>query len=244
MIVPRPVRLALAGRVRLVSQFTLADLAAFERFAAGDFWGDLARAEAEPDLAARHAALRKLYDRAERPAAFGTARVSRAIQSPEGQAYSLWRSLRRRDRRLARKEVLSIAAGMTPPEWNAFDRVAWAVDPLDEVARVIDAELGQVLDFDPYSPDWPKAIRKVVKATGMPPREVARLTLSQWRALTGNGSHPVAEPERPRAWSGEQYKSFQRARRGFHYPDRVSAAASGSGGGAVPVSPTTPPPSA
>lgn len=210
---PRPVPLPFGADTYPVSQYQIRDLAHFERFAAdpGEFWRDLADAEAVPDAPTRHGLLRALYDRAERGlAGWGGADLLVALDTPYGRLETLWVSLVKASPDLTRADIVPIAMQATEDQWRTFDRVAWHLDPLDEVARVIDDEIGVSFPADPGSPRrWERAIARVIRRTGWTLEQVGALTLGQFEAICRAGAKPVhayAEPDSPpKGWGWERF---------------------------------------
>ncbi|MGE4196030.1 MAG: hypothetical protein AB7G11_02755 [Phycisphaerales bacterium] len=186
------------------------DLAYLEAWATGGvaaFWCRVETAQASPDPDQRRQAFRDLYAEAEAAQdAFGSDALRKLMGSFAGMTVQLWLSLRQRrqpalDRRRARQaDVVALADTLTEPEWQLVDRVIWARDPLDALARLIDAELDIAFTPRPEIPfpgGWSKSVMNLISDTGWTLEQVGRITMSQlgefaWMGEGEGKEHPYA----------------------------------------------------
>lgn len=208
LILPFPQRVRLAGRWHRLAQLQLYDLAYLELWATGgpaQAHCDLIDILAEPDESQRHAGLRQHFDAIETGRnTVGHPSWTAAIATPAGRTVALWRSIRKcrqpgTRRRGTRRQAVALAESLTDAEWSVIDAVIWAQDALDATAAAIDRELGLPpapvrSEFDIEA--WSKTLAVLAKGMGWTPRQLARLTLSQWRALCvymqeDSDDHPI-----------------------------------------------------
>lgn len=246
LVYPVAVPLVVGGREWYVSQYRIRDLWHLERLAAGGlagFWLDLAAAERlEGD--ARSDALRGLYDRAQDGLpTFGDEPIAAALESPAGRVESLWLGLTPLHPDLTRERALEIAVAMTPGDWLTADRVMWGCDPLDEVARVIDAHIGASFRAPPGKrAGWDQLIARVIRRTGYTFDQIGELYLCQWDALMRGGAkreHPTAEPKRPpKGMSWDAFDKSTMARRRAFWGGASSASTRAASSPSPPCPPT------
>src|SRR5262245_60581153 len=129
---PQPVPLAAAGRIYLLDQLRLRDLAVLEPACAGgpvSLWQALAAARAFDDDDERGRALGDLLIRAGALPGFGDAALREALAGPIGRWEVLRASLRTYQPEMDTEAMLALALALGPDQWELVEAVAWAADP-------------------------------------------------------------------------------------------------------------------
>ena len=211
---PSPVRLA--GRTyfaRPLSIAGLARLAALDEAARGDAGDGLAAAEAAGDADA----LRACHARAEE----GGGRPWRALRTEAGRRTYLLLTVDTLDGSPA--DTASLAAEMTPGDWDRLDRIARGADDLAEAEAAIDRHLNVALpppdddgDDEAETVTWAEIVAELCVQLGKTPAEVGELTPGQARLIRRGGKASTREYDTPAGWDEDRFDAeVQAPRRKF-----------------------------
>jgi hypothetical protein len=195
-VIPVPRAVQLGGREYVASELTLGDLAELQAWleeAEPHPLEGLPPAWADPEPETRPARLAAAWERARAwPPRLGTDRGAELLASPGGRAFFLTLCLRRARPDFGPAEALDLLRRITPTEWSALRRVAYAITPREELV----AELDDGADAGDGPPDWCRSVHNAIQAEGCPDYAgLAALHLGQWRNLCSQGKAAEKRPD-------------------------------------------------
>lgn len=224
---PQPKPMNLGGGQWLVSQYRLRDLGFLEN------WIASRRPEpfADPGLSSvdartRRLALRRAYERGELPSPrFASEEAERAYATPEGGGWLVWLSLHQCQPDMVHAEAVEIAAAATVAQWAAFERAAWAIDPMDELDAMVNAEMGIRMPegVRPKEMNFAKAFVEVTSHTPMSLKQFGNLTLTQWRAIITGGEAKERSVAVPSGWTLARFEAEYLDRRKAFFDETEEA---------------------
>lgn len=177
-IIPVPRLLEIGGRDWLVSELTLRDVATLEAFVEARLPRPV---DCLPDRGsvpswAWHTLFEQAWDRAEEwPPDFDSPLSSDVMQTLHGTAFFLWLTLRRFNS-VEFEEAAQLSLMATPRAWREVNRVAYGVEQIDELDRMLE-DLG--LHPGGAYP-WEENVYRVCESLKLTPDEVADMTISQF----------------------------------------------------------------
>jgi hypothetical protein len=195
----------LGGSPRVASELQLKDLAELQAWLEEREphpMDGMPPAWADPEPETRPGRLAAAWERAATwPARLGTDRAAGLLEVPEGRCFFLLLVLRKADPGFGLAEAAGLLPRITPAEWSGLARVAWAINPREEIA----GELAP--DRSPAGgSNWCLSLHRATQAGGgMTYRELGGLYLSQWRNLCNEG--------KPHEFSAESSAASERVRK-------------------------------
>jgi hypothetical protein len=211
---PQPVGLTIGGRLVMVAEYRLADLATLQTWLETQAPHPLAKippAEDDADPDTRPERLRDAMKAlADWPPRIGSIAATMLLASMEGRLMQLFVSMARAKPETSIDDAISVLADTTPADFRSVRRVAWGVAAWREIVSELAPDTE---DADPM--DWGKELFRLAEAFHWTPDQVGDLTIGQWRLLASGGS---ADEYQGRPRSGESmWDAIQRDAKIFGY---------------------------
>jgi len=202
---PDPEPVELAGRMFLVGQLRMRDLAEVERLLSQLVPHPLAEyppADADPDPATRPKRLMDAYRRSTAwPLVYGSDEAQAVMATGPGMAAYLYVVLSRHNK-VTVGEVARLLPAIAPAEWAALDRAAWEASVREELFRELNPELLEG-PSQGRGRDWGEVAYEVAAARHLTLAQVGEMTVAEfaWERRAG----------KPRALPGRKFASFKEA---------------------------------